>query len=109
MSIRPLTTDKTMITTPTLRLITNASISVKTGTKNACELSGSICATAICVFAALSSIVFLIYPEECRSKNLKLASVSPSIPLFRKFVSSLNANLCETIPDNKYNIALIVK
>ena len=104
--ISPQTTDNTTMRIPTLMLIKNDKTSVKIGTKKACELSGSICATAICVLAALSSIVFLIYPEEFRSKNLKLESVSPSIPLFLRFVSRRNANLCDTIPDVRYRAAL---
>ena len=50
-------------------------------------LSGIRCATIICVCAALSSMIFRVFPEGVRSKKRKLASVSPSMPLFRRLVS----------------------
>ena len=90
-------------------LTENAKAIASIGVKNACELSGIMCATAVCVIAALSSIVFLIWPDGLISKNLKLESVNPSIPIFLRLVSNLKASLCEVKPEIRYNIAAKVK
>ena len=71
----------------------------KTGVTMAWALSGIKWAIAICVLAALSSIVFRIYPEEFKSKKRKLAPVKPLIPFFLKLVSKRNPRIWENKPE----------
>lgn len=62
---------------PTFTSIKKPKTRTKTGVRIAPALSGIRWATIEWVCEALSSIIFLIFPEGFKSKNLKLALLSP--------------------------------
>ena len=77
---------------PTYLLTMNESTSRHIGNSTAFTESGSICATIVCVFPELSSIIFLVFPDEFMSKNENDPSRRAFSPFFFMFVSSLKAN-----------------
>ena len=98
-NINPAIRSNIRSTSPTRRLTIKPSIIANIGINAACEASGIRWATAVWVCAALSSMVFLIFPEGFVSKNLKLAFSRPSMPFLRRLVSSLKANIWDNSPE----------
>ena len=81
-----------IISIPTYLLTINEITNRHIGNSTAFTESGSICATIVCVFEELSSIIFRVRPDGFISKNENEASSSAFKPFFLIFVSSLKAN-----------------